>query len=303
MKPYSILIVLFFILLKNTFSQENQSYFYFYESINDSIDISNNFYDYSDSLLYIFNDTTFFCEWDTNKVHYKGMNWNEFGDSIVLPLLISQNQKYAHPFEDIVTSKYGRRRNRFHYGIDVNLNVGDSVRNSFDGFVRYTGYNGGYGNVVVVRHLNGLETVYAHLSKILVETGKFIQAGEYVGLGGRTGRSTGAHLHFEVRFLGVAINPQHIIDFKEYTLISDTLILLKKSFSTAPNVPPNISVAKIGSDGQAQEMENPVYHTIRKGETLGHIATRYKTTVAKLCQLNGISRNAIIREGRKLRVR
>jgi len=303
MKLYVTFVIVFFLFFKNSFPQENQSYFFFHESVNDSIDLSNNFYDYSDSLLFIFNDSVFFSEWDTNKVHYRGMNWDEFGDSIVLPLLITQNQQYVHPFEGKVTSRYGRRRNRFHYGIDVNLNDGDTVRNSFDGFVRYTGFYGGYGNVVVVRHLNGLETLYAHLSKITTETGRFIQAGDLIGLGGRTGRSYGAHLHFEIRFKGVAINPQHIINFETFTLLSDTLVLQKKNFSSVSKVPPTITVAQTGNNQQPQNEGTPVYHTIRRGETLGHIATRYGTTVTKLCQLNGINRNDIIREGRRLRVR
>ncbi len=266
-----------------------------YESHNDSIDISNNFYDFSDSLLFIFNDSLYFTIWDTGSVHNVEKEWELLGDSVVLPLLLTPNQKYVHPFKGPVTSKFGPRRGRYHYGTDVNLNDGDTVVAAFDGFVRFAGVAGGYGNVVVVRHFNGLETLYAHLQEIKVEVDRLVFAGNVIGLGGRTGRSTGAHLHYEIRFRGVALNPQDLVDFEKYQLKSDTLILYQKNFPKTPTAST--------TNGGTVASGVPQYHTVRSGDTLSHIAVRYGTTVTNLCNLNNISRNSVLRIGQKIRVR
>lgn len=276
---------------------------YIYESQNDSTDLSNNFYDYSDELLFVFEDTLLFASWDTARVHSRGINWAELGDSIVLPLLLTENQRYVHPINTPVTSRFGPRRGRYHYGTDVNLNDGDPVLVSFDGMIRYSGYSGGYGNVVVVRHYNGLETVYAHLSKINVETGRLVTAGDEIGLGGRTGRSRGAHLHFETRFRGVAINPEDLIDFQNFKLKSDTLVLYQRNFSLVNSSNPRISTGTPATRSTSTVSPDAKYHTVKKGETLGHIAGRYRTSIDALCRLNGIKRTSIIREGQRLRVR
>jgi len=277
---------------------------YIYESQNDSTDLSNNFYDYSDELLFVFEDTLLFASWDTERVHSRGINWAELGDSIVLPLLISENHRYVHPINNPVTSRFGPRRGRYHYGTDVNLNDGDPVLASFDGMVRYAGFSGGYGNVIVIRHFNGLETVYAHLSKINVETGRIVAAGDEIGLGGRTGRSRGAHLHFETRFRGIAINPEDLIDFQNFKLKSDTLVLYQKNFSLVNSANPRISTGTPSATRSTSTVSpDAKYHTVKKGETLGHIAARHRTSIDALCRLNGIKRTSIIREGQKLRVR
>ena len=85
----------------------------------------------------------------------------------------------------------------------------------------------GYGKYVVIRHDNGLETVYGHLSKQLVEENQLVKAGEVIGLGGNTGRSTGSHLHFETRFLGIAINPIYMFDFPKQDIVADTYTFRK----------------------------------------------------------------------------
>ncbi len=287
---YIFLFLLINLLMNNAVSQER---FVIYESLNDSNDISNNFYDFSDSLLYLFYDTLFFTLWDTSYVHNIESCWEGLGDSIVLPLLLTSQQRYEHPYKGQVSSRYGYRRGRFHYGMDINLNDKDSILCAFDGIVRYTGYSGGYGNVVTIRHFNGLETVYAHLNSIETESGKLVFAGDVIGLGGRTGRAYGAHLHFEIRFRGIALNPQDIVDFEKFELLSDTLILYRKKF---------ISVTS-AHQSSASTSTVPKYHTIRKGDTLGHIAVRYGTTVTNLCKLNNISRNSALRIGQRLRVR
>lgn len=295
---------LFLLILLSTSKVYAQDPLYIYESSNDSIDLSNNFYDYSDELLFVFEDTLLFASWDTARVHSRGINWAELGDSIVLPLLLTENQRYVHPINNPVTSRFGPRRGRYHYGTDVNLNDGDPVLASFDGMIRYAGYSGGYGNVVVIRHFNGLETVYAHLSKINVEIGRIVTAGDEIGLGGRTGRSRGAHLHFETRFRGVAINPEDLIDFQNFKLKSDTLVLYQKNFSLVNSANPRISTGTPSATRSTSTVSpDAKYHTVKKGETLGHIAAKHRTSIDALCRLNGIKRTSIIREGQRLRVR
>jgi murein DD-endopeptidase MepM/ murein hydrolase activator NlpD len=299
-KTYFQIFLFFVLLFAVIFKTHGQ--IIIYESKNDSIDISNNFYDFSDTLLYIFTDTLIFPMWDTSRLHNVASQWAELGDSIILPLLLTPQQRYIHPYRGQVTSKFGYRRNRYHYGTDVNLNDGDTVVAAFDGYVRYTDYYGGYGNVIVIRHFNGLETLYAHLSKIETEVGKFVFAGDLIGLGGRTGRSYGAHLHFETRFRGIAINPQDLIDFENYRLKSDTLILYQKNFATVNSSSPRITTGG-GSGSGASGSADVQYHTVKSGDTLTAIAVRYKTTVDNLCRLNNIKRTSILRLGQKIRVR
>ena len=136
--------------------------------------------------------------------------------------------QYVPPVTSFITSHFGMRRYRFHYGTDLKLNVGDPVHCAFNGKVRITGYEGkGYGNYVVVRHDNGLETVYGHLSKISVHENQALKAGDEIGLGGSTGRSTGPHLHFETRYLGNAINPEKLFDFAYHMPLKDQYVITR----------------------------------------------------------------------------
>jgi murein DD-endopeptidase MepM/ murein hydrolase activator NlpD len=194
------------------------------------------------------------------------------------------------PIYGKVTSKFGRRRYRYHYGIDLKLNVGDSVRCAFEGKVRIIDYeHGGYGHYVVVRHNNGLETVYAHLSKVLVELNQIIGAGEVIALGGNTGRSTGPHLHFEMRYLGNAIDPDNLVDFEKGSIRQFSYLITKKN------------TFKYQKDLKSLQMAR--YHVVHKGDTLSLIASRYGTTVKQLCNLNQISSKKLLKPGQKIRVR
>jgi murein DD-endopeptidase MepM/ murein hydrolase activator NlpD len=172
-----------------------------------------------------------------------------------------------------------------HYGIDIGLNTGDPVKSAFEGMVRFAKKHGGYGNVVIIRHYNGLETVYAHLHKIKVKPGQIVEAGQVIGTGGNTGRSFGSHLHFEVRFKGKPINPNQIISFKNQCLHSDVIVLEKTKKNTFQAFP-----------------ENAIIHEVEPGENLSIIAQKYGTSTKKLRELNQLSSKAYLRKGQKLRV-
>lgn len=198
-----------------------------------------------------------------------------------------------------VTSNYGPRWGRAHKGIDLKVYVGDTIRAAFDGKVRVVDYEGrGYGRYVVIRHNNGLETVYGHLSAQLVRPNQEVRAGDVIGLGGNTGRSTGSHLHFETRLLGVAINPALLFDFAMQDVTCDVY-----TFRKGRN---NVSKKRKGSKNQEQEeiVSESVgarYHKIHKGETLSVIAKKHGLTVKQLCRLNGITEKTILKVGKVLK--
>lgn len=169
-------------------------------------------------------------DWDTTSVHSERFDALTFNDTIRIPLNDPGHCNYVHPFNGNTTSSFGFRKYRYHFGVDINLETGDTVRCAFDGKVRIAQKSKSYGYVVVVRHNNGLETYYAHLSRLLVKPGDDMEAGMILGLGGNTGHSYGSHLHFEVRFRGIAIDPNYLIDFKNQTLRTDTYCLTKSDF-------------------------------------------------------------------------
>jgi murein DD-endopeptidase MepM/ murein hydrolase activator NlpD len=180
-----------------------------------------------------------------------------------------------------VTSNYGYRWNRMHAGIDVKVYIGDTIRAAFGGKVRIVKYDPkGYGKFIVIRHPNGLETYYGHLSKQLVIENQDVKSGEAIGLGGNTGRSTGSHLHFETRLCGISINPALMFDFVNQDVTDDYYVVNPKKTTVA-------AVNK-----QAQR-----YHKVRKGETLTSIASTHKTTVSELCRINRINKNIRLKPG------
>lgn len=197
---------------------------------------------------------------------------------------------FFSPVPGIITSDFGPRRYRYHYGTDLRLNIGDSVHAAFSGKVRIIDYEArGYGHYVVIRHDNGLETVYAHLSQVMVELDQVVKGGELIALGGNTGRSTGPHLHFEMRYLGNAINPASIINFYTGQVHNDTYQITKrKSFYYQ-------------RDLKAQQAAK--YYKVRKGDTLGQIALRNGTSVKALCRMNSIKLKKLLQPGQKIRVR
>lgn len=207
-------------------------------------------------------------------------------DSIIELTLTSQsaNGQFVPPIEGVLTSGFGWRNGRNHNGVDIDLHVWDPVKTSFSGMVRVARWYGAYGRVVVVRHYNGLETIYAHLHRINVTPGQIVDAGDVIGLGGSSGRSTGSHLHWEIRFKGVPLNPHMFIDFKTNQLMNSVLVLKKTKY------------------GFAAFPQGSEFHEVKKGDFLYKIAKNYGVSVNQLCQLNGIRRNQLLYVGQKLRV-
>ena len=211
-------------------------------------------------------------------------------DTIYIPL-IDTDSNYELPHFGSVVSRFGWRRYRYHYGTDLKGSTGDSIFCAFDGIVRIAVRNKTYGNVIIVRHYNGLETFYAHCSKLLVSPNQEVKAGELIGLIGNTGRSKGSHLHFEVRYKGSAFNPEYMIDFENKKLKSDTLMLTKEVFNYK-NTYSSSAVSSSSPNG---------YHRVKSGETLSSIARKYKTTVNDLKRKNGL-KSDLIREGQLLKL-
>jgi len=201
---------------------------------------------------------------------------------------------YSFPVEKPTTSKFGRRRHSYHKGIDIPLHTGDPVVAVFDGKVRYATYNsGGFGKLVIIRHVNGLETFYAHLSRIKVKPNQIVKAGDVIGLGGSTGRSQSPHLHFEVRYKDKEINPENLFDLEHYCLKNETAMigeLMLKNSHHHVNTVDYSSLAK-----------GDVY-SIQAGDTLTKIAAQSGKTVNELCAMNGLTRNSVLQIGQKIRI-
>jgi murein DD-endopeptidase MepM/ murein hydrolase activator NlpD len=254
--------------------------------------------DYNDSLV-SFPAYDLYCGWDTVNTHSAKFDISTLSDSTREIALYDKNScGYVHPFLGKVTSNFGPRKKRYHYGVDIDLETGDAVGSAFDGKVRIAKKSKSYGNVIVVRHSNGLETYYAHLSKINVEIGQEVYAGEIIGLGGNTGHSHGSHLHFEIRYLGQPINPVDIISFSDHKLICDTLSLSKKTFDYVTEAKKAAAKNYASSKG----FKKSKVHVVKKGDTLSAIARRYGTTTKLLCQKNGIKTTSTLRLGQKLKL-
>lgn len=222
----------------------------------------------------------------------------------------------------LVTSHYGYRASfrRNHYGTDIKVYVGDTIYAAFSGKVRIVAYNGnGYGKYIVIRHPNGLETVYGHLSKQLCTQDQTVKAGQPIGLGGNTGRSTGSHLHFETRFLGQFIDPEKLFDFVAQDVLSDFYVFRSngKSYRVTANSEKN------GGEGeelteqqalaQAKQQESKEFqaerkqavrshiHRVARGENISSIARKRGISVSELCKMNNLSKNSVLRPGQILK--
>ncbi len=234
----------------------------------------------------------------------------------------------------MITSKFGARWGRQHAGLDIKVYIGDTIRAAFDGKVRVVKYDArGYGNYVVIRHPNGLETLYGHMSKQLVKENSIVRAGQPIGLGGNTGRSTGSHLHFETRLAGTAVNPALMFDFEHQDVTGDffttrqaygrsnsalatnmqrvqnepaqqertlqTASVQTEPVQATPTQQPTKSAPQ-GNVSNSQQTKQDTFYVVRDGDTLYSIATRNGLTVEKLCRRNRISETAPIHKGQRL---
>lgn len=224
-------------------------------------------------------------DWNTTKPHPYPFSLFTTDENSEIQLTGNEFGEFAAPLEKIVvTSKYGWRDGRSHRGYDLDLEVWDKVFSMFDGKVRFAGYYGGYGRVVVVRHYNGLESLYAHLHRYKVKVGDEVKAGDVVGLGGSSGHSTGSHLHFEIRYKGIALDPGSFIDINNKKLISDRIYLRKNKYGYA-SIPVGVP-----------------FHVVERGDSLYEIARRYGTSIARLCEINDLRRNAYLKVGQRIRI-
>ncbi len=268
-------------------------------------------------------------KWDNNDCFTSdhANDLTKLKDTFELPLNLKNHEGFFRPVPGVTTSHYGFRSGRYHNGIDLDLETGDTVKAAWAGKVRYAKWNdGGFGNLVIVRHYNGLETIYAHLSKHLVAPDQEVKAGEPLGLGGNTGRSYGAHLHFEVRFYDAPMNPEEVINFEKGATKSDTLKLFAGVFKPGvkpsdtwgkPQVKDTSTLALTDNHDHAIDPEAKVttvkakakpttakkYYKVKSGDSLSKIASKNNTTVSKLCTLNHIKPTSTIQAGKQLRVR
>ncbi len=222
--------------------------------------------------------------------------------------LLVKNGTFVMPVCGKVLSEFGPRNGRMHTGIDLKLEMNEPVHCVFDGMVRMAKTYGDYGKMVVVRHDNGLETLYGHLNSIAVKEGQYIRAGTYIGGGGRTGRATGVHLHFETRFQGEPFNPRLAVDFDHCQLTTENLALNSDSYKLYYK---NLQLAESKptpktSPELTEQATTPVItlqhteHVVEKGDTLYNISRRYGTTVDSLRRLNQLTESSVLKIGQKL---
>ncbi|MCC5919890.1 MAG: peptidoglycan DD-metalloendopeptidase family protein [Cyclobacteriaceae bacterium] len=229
-----------------------------------------------------------YATWDTKAVNPYGFDGRQFKDTLNIQLFDPNDEaSFSMPVDSRdVTSYFGMRRMTWHYGADIRVKHGSEIKAAFDGVVRIAKYNrGGYGYYIMLRHANGSETLYGHLSAFNVSVGDEVKAGDVIGFGGSTGRSTGPHLHFEIRYLGNALNPHDIFDFRKGEIISADITISPDSFA------------------YLHEAYKIRYHKIRRGDSLSRIARQYGTSVNTICRLNGISPNTTIYPGRSIRIK
>ena len=265
-------------------------------------------------------DKIFTEHWDTRSV-------NPYHDTKPLPdnfslWIVDTLDSYCCPNKTTPSSKFGYRHGRRHQGIDLPYPTGTPVYAAFDGKVRVSDSVGGYGNLIIIRHANGLETYYGHLSRRDKEPGDWVNAGDVIGLGGSTGRSSGPHLHFETRYQGYAFDPTWLIDFETGTLRHRLLRFRSwyfnpnsryvQSFDDEDEIYRTDEEERLLAEERAKkeaearaaaERAAIKYYTVRSGDTLGKIAKKNGTTVKALCRLNGIKETTTLQIGRRLRVR
>ncbi len=254
-----------------------------------------------DTLKKEFTNTCFTENWVTSQfTAYRNPN-------IKFPFeIVFSDTTYASPVgkKHVITSRYGWRKNRPHRGIDIDLETGDSVFSILPGKVRFAGRSTGYGKTVVIRHTNGLETVYAHLSGFKVKKNDFVQKGQVIALGGNSGRSRGSHLHLETRYKGIAINPEYVLNFKtDYKIRAKNLWVTQDWATTYYHSSKRQSkLVTLNSYEKAiayKKRKRKVY-IVKRGDTLSGIAYKNRTSISRICKTNKIRKTTTLRIGQKL---
>lgn len=270
--------------------------------------------------------------------HVKFSYYDPFGTGNNRFVVVLNEQRFCYPYPGKFLSGYGARGRSMHTGVDIKGIKNDTVRAAFAGTVRMSKPYSGYGNCVVIRHKNGLETLYGHNSRNLVRVGDVVQAGDPIALIGRTGRATTEHCHFEVRVQGQHINPALILDYQNHKLRTGVLSVTKQSngrilaANRASGLAPSEAADTEDSDSQStiaagggqtrlassggssggksssassngSSTAGVSTYTVKSGDTLWGIARRYGTTVAKICSLNNLDREATLPLGKKLRLK
>ncbi len=249
---------------------------------------------------------SYYTIWDSRTINPYGLDPKEFDETINLHLFDpSKGKFYNLPLNETkVTSVFGFRtlggRSRWHQGMDLDAVTGDPVYATFDGIVRVIGYdNYGYGRFVIVRHYNGLETLYGHLSKFNVDMGRLVKAGDVLGLAGSTGRSFGDHLHYENRYEGNPFSPSWIWDFAEQRILGEYFLLTSRVWDHLRGGKPLESEYDL-SDTQIKHTQ---LHRVKRGETLDSIASQYGLTATVLADKNNFSTDTVLKPGQQLRIR
>ena len=234
---------------------------------------------------YVVPSMDMYPKWENTDVHFTATLPDSFNIDLTGFVMPTTSRKITDIFG------YRPRRRRVHNGLDIKVEKGDTIYAAFDGKVRITAYQRrGYGHYVVIRHNNGIETLYAHLSKKLVIENQMVKAGQPIGLGGNTGRSTGSHLHFETILLGKCIDPALLFDFKNQTVTGDSYVYRRPGSRYIEN-------GKVKVAGP-----EPKYHKVKSGDTIAKIAKKHGVSQRSIFKLNGLTANSIIRPGQRLRV-
>ena len=233
---------------------------------------------------YIIPSDDMYPTWTNSVVHYSAVLPDSFKIDLRRFVMPTTNTKITDIFG------YRPRRRRVHQGLDIKVFTGDTIYAAFDGKVRITSYQRrGYGHYVVIRHNNGIETLYAHLSKKLVKVNQNVKAGDPIGLGGNTGRSSGSHLHFETILMGKSIDPALLFDFKNQSVTGDYYMYRKPGSKYVEN-------GKVKVAGPESK-----FHKVKSGDTIEKIARKYGVSQRRIFELNGLNSQSIIRPGQNLR--
>ncbi|MWW23593.1 M23 family metallopeptidase [Algibacter lectus] len=241
---------------------------------------------------------------------WDSINFDPYRNNIkIQPFEITfSDSTYTSPIDGkkVITSRYGWRRGRAHQGIDIDLVTGDSVRTMFDGIVRFARYSSGHGRIVIVRHYNGLETGYAHLSEYQVKANDTVSAGDIIGIGGKSGNARGSHLHLITSYKGNYINPEYLFDFSESNAVRNENLWVTKKWVTAQyhgskrQTELELLTTKSLAEASHKEDNRKKIHVVRSGETLSGISDKYRISVSRLCKTNSIRKTSLLKIGQKL---